>query len=187
VNGAVDVQGDKRAYDSDDPQAKTLPEMATIFQLINQPQLISIQKGNPNKNNSLIPSIPSSITAMNNADVEKLFLTVPAANLKLGYSWTDSVVIENGKLRNDYFIIDTSNQLVTISLITDANFKGNIQQAGNGMEISMKSFTRATRIYNRLTGWLIKETASNETVGASSIGGSNIPTMMKVSLVTTVL
>ena len=91
-------------------------------------------------------------------------------------------------MRNDYFIIDTSHQQITISLIADVNFIGNMQQAGNEIAINMKSFTRATRVYNRITGWLIKETAENETVGStSSVGRNNIPLMMKVSLVTTVL
>ena len=188
VNGSVEALGDKHSYDSDDPKTQSMKEMAPILQLINHPQLVQIQKNKSNKINSLQPSIPSSLAAMNNADADKLFLSLPNANLKLGYSWTDSVVTEDGKMRNDYFIIDTSHQQITISLIADVNFIGNMQQAGNEIAINMKSFTRATRVYNRITGWLIKETAENETVGStSSVGRNNIPLMMKVSLVTTVL
>jgi hypothetical protein len=187
VNGSVDVLGDKRTYDSDDSLSKKLPEMAPVFQLINQPQLITIKNDKSSQNNSSFPSMSSSFAAMNNADVEKLYLSLPDDQLKLGNSWTDSINLTNGKLRTDYFIVDTAHQKITISLIMDANINGNMQQAGNGMGISMKSFARATRIYDRVSGWLIKETANIETVGASSMSGNNIPLMMKISLVTTVL
>ena len=187
ITASASVMGQEQKFDSDDEAARDIPGMGELFKQINKQQEIKVENGKTVSSGDTVSAVSGMGMNLGNLlDVSKLFLTVPAAQLKQGYSWADSSISENTRTVNQYLVTSTANQQVEVKVSTDTKIKATLQQGGVEVKQDMKGFSTATRLYDSSNGLLISEKLSLEMTGTAEVMGMNAPMTVKTTITTTV-
>ena len=187
ISGSASVMGQEQKFDSDDEATRNIPGMGELFKQINQQQEIKVENGKTISSGDTTATFSGmGMNLSNLLDVTKLFLTVPAAQLKQGYSWADSSISENTRTVNQYLVTSTANQQVEVKVSTDTKIKATLLQGGVEVKQDMKGFSTATRLYDSSNGLLISEKLSLEMTGTAEVMGMNAPMTVKTTITSTV-
>jgi hypothetical protein len=187
ITGSASVMGQEQKFDSDDEATRNIPGMGELFKQINKQQEIKVENGKTISSGDTTAAVSGMGMNLGNLlDVSNLFLTVPIAQLKQGYSWTDSSISENTRTVNQYLVTSTANQQVEVKVSTDTKIKATLQQGGVEVKQDMKGFSTATRLYDSSNGLLISEKLSLEMTGTAEVMGMNAPMTVKTTITTTV-
>lgn len=184
ISGSVSVMGQEQKFDSEDTTAKGSQPMEALNKLMNKPEHITVENGQPTFDGQINNTLSSiGMSSSDLLDFGKLFFfNLPDAQVKQGYSWSDSSVSENNRVVNQYVITDIHNGQVEVRVSTDSKIRTTVKQAGMELKEDMKGFSTALRVY--ANGLLVSEKVSLTMAGTAEIMGMSAP-MTIVSTITT--
>ncbi|TAH13422.1 MAG: hypothetical protein EAZ12_01580 [Sphingobacteriia bacterium] len=171
IDGKLIAFGNEQRFNSDSISSKSISDSAFILNLLNKELIISIE------NNQLLSQQDSaaSMLLMLKDDPSKFFLPYNVNELKLGQSWSDSIIGSNSKTINQYIVTKTTPDFVELRVYKEIQQQTRLEQDGKTVVQDLKGFSTSVRWYNAATQLLKNETSTANFSGTNRMGDQSLP------------
>ncbi len=171
IDGKLIAFGNEQRFNSDSISSTSINDSAFILNLLNKELLISIE------NNQLVSQKDSSASMllMLKDDPSKFFLPFNFKELKLGQSWSDSIIGLNSKTVNQYVITKTTADSLELRVYKEIQQQTKLDQDGETVVQDLKGFSTSVRWYHTTTQLLINETSTANFSGTNKMGDQSLP------------
>jgi predicted Holliday junction resolvase-like endonuclease len=115
-----------------------------------------------------------------------LLTPLPAAAAKVGYSWVDSSGSDSSRKITTYKLKTIKGNDLVVAYTTAINQKGTVLQNGMSIKINITGSSKGESLYEKNTGLLKTDTATNNFTGTMELMGQESPLTMVITTFTTV-
>ncbi|MEI6264030.1 MAG: hypothetical protein WCP74_02935 [Sphingobacteriia bacterium] len=171
IDGKLIAFGNEQSFNSDSISSKSISDSIFILNLLNKDLIISIE------NNQLLSQKDSSASMllMLKDDPSKFFLPFNFKELKLGQSWSDSIIGLNSKTINQYVVTKTTTDSVELRVYKEIQQQTRLEQDGKTVVQDLKGFSTSVRWYHTATQLLKNETSTANFSGTNRMGDESLP------------
>ncbi len=171
IDGKLIAFGKEQIFNSDSITSKSINDSAFILNLLNKELMISIE------NNQLVSQKDSSASMllMLKDDPSKFFLPFNFKELKLGQSWSDSIIGLNSKTINQYVITKITTDSLELRVYKEVQQQTQLEQDGKTVVQELKGFSTSVRWYHAATQLLKSETSTANFSGTNRMGDQSLP------------
>lgn len=183
----VSVAGNEQTFDTDDESARNNPQYAELFKELNKPNEIEVGAGGvTGKGDVFSKAIRMGIPA-NETDQAKYILMQKDINrLAPGKQWSDSTHSEGNRAISEYLVSKADEATAEVLVKTELHVNTTLKEFGMDVKQIMQGTVNAKRLYNRLTGQLLKEDSEMVISGSMEMMGQSSPLNIKGKTTTTV-
>jgi hypothetical protein len=182
------IMGEETSVDSDDSSALKDPEMGGVFEMLNKPYDIDIEKGkatikgeDPDKFSGM-----SGVPGISNDQVKYILSNAELLKLKEGNQWKDSSIAEGSRVVYEYTVLKTSETITELLVRGEMQVNMTVNQMGMEIKQSLKGTVNGRRQYNTATGLLIKEDSDIAISGNMQTLGQTSPMSITGKIITTI-
>lgn len=121
-------------------------------------------------------------------DAASLFSILPANEVGVGDTWSDSTISENNKTYNDYTVTSITDAIIEIKVNTRGNNSSKAEMMGNELLIVNNVTGEGKITLDRKTGILINKTLEQSTTGTVEVTamGMKLPSSSKSTITVSV-
>ncbi len=180
IDGKLIAFGKEQLFNSDSILSSSSNDSAFIFNLLNKQSTFTIE------NNQLLSlkDTSASMLLVMQEDPTKYFLPIHFNELKLGRTWSDSTIGNDGKSINQYIITKANDDSIELTVYKEIQQKTKLEQDGKIVYQELKGFSTAIRWYQMATQLLKTETSNASFSGTTKMGDQSLP--ISVTIHTTV-
>lgn len=183
----VSVSGNEQSFDTDDESARNNPQYAELFKELNKPNEVEIGAGGVTSNSDVFLKATRMGIPANATDQAKYILMQKDINrLAQGKQWSDSTNSEGNQIISEYLVSKADDTTAEVLVKTELHVNTNLKEFGMDVKQIMQGTVNAKRLYNRLTGQLLKEDSEMVISGSMEMMGQSSPLNIKGKTTTTV-
>ncbi len=171
IDGKLIAFGKEQIFNSDDSLANSSTDSSFMFNLLNKESIITIKNNFPVSQKDTSPSM---LLVMQD-DPAKYFLPLNKNQVKLGYSWADSIIGSNSKSINQYIITKINPDSIQLTVYKELQQTIKLLQEGKMVEQRLNGFSTSTRWYNTTSSLLQNENSSTTFSGSTNMGDQSLP------------
>lgn len=171
IDGKLIAFGKEQIFNSDDTAAKSPTDSSFMFNLLNKETIITIKNNFPVDQKDTT----ASMLLIMQDDPAKYFLALNKNQIKLGYSWADSTIGNDGKSINQYIITKASSDSIQLTVYKDLQQTIKLVQEGIIAQQNLKGFSTSTRWYNSASHIMQNENTITNFSGSTNMGDQNLP------------
>ena len=172
ITGKLNLFGQEQVFNSNDTSTLNIDGDKYIKNLLNHSREISIQ--NNQINNTLTDSTDLFFSAINE-DVTKYILTIPTDKIRLGYNWSDSLISDNSKSVNEYYISKLNNNTFEVTVFGSIKKTSTTTQNNQIIKQDLKGYATSSRWYSLTTKILQSEENTTKLIGTTESGDTRFP------------
>ncbi len=133
----------------------------------------------------MMPGMKSS-AAMVVAGQPSIFKVLPDREITKGYTWTDTINAAGNKSTTVYTVKDITDNEILLDYSGDGTTKTTQSAMGMSADVNSKMKISGTVTIDKLTGLLKQKTMTSNGESSMSMGGQDMNTTTKITLVVTV-
>ena len=171
IDGKLIAFGKEQIFNSDDTSYKSNRDSLVLFNLINKTSQIEIINNQVQNQDDTA----SSMIMVIQDDPAKYYLPLLAKQIKLGYSWSDSVIGNNHKSINQYVITKSNADSIEVSVYKEIEKISTLSQDGKLLAQQLKGFASSTRWYNARSQLLQNENSKVTFSGTTTLDNQSLP------------
>ena len=171
IDGKLIAFGKEQIFNSDDSLAKSSSDSSFMFNLLNKESIITIKNNFPRSQKDT----SASMLLVMQDDPAKYILPLNRNQIKLGYSWVDSIIITDSKSINQYIITKTNPDSIQLTVYKELQQTIKLLQDGKMIEQRLNGFSTSTRWYNTASSLLQNENSITNFSGSTNMGDQSLP------------
>ncbi len=172
ITGKFNLFGQEQVFNSNDTSSLNIEGGKAIKNLLNHSREITIQ------NNQIINDLNDSsdlFFSVINEDVAKYMLTIPVDKIRLGFSWSDSLITDKSQSVKEYYISKITSKTFEVTEYSSIKKVVVLSQNNQTVKQDLKGYATSIRWYNLATQILQSEENITKLIGTTESGDTRFP------------
>ena len=200
ISYLFDGMGQKQAFDSDKPKdlagqfGKPIKELlGKTYDMVIDPtgkvMMVvpeQIETSNSDQRMAMIMNFMNDLVSSvqpPQKNKASFFKILPAKEIEVGYTWTESENNESGKLTNNYKLASINDSTIIVEFTGTSNSTTKGEMMGMETSTTMNNKTIGNIILDRKTGIMRQKTSTTDSNGSTEIMGTTLPVTSKTTSV----
>jgi hypothetical protein len=177
ITGKLLAFGQEQTFNSDKPSGMSASDSIAIQAVLNKPVQISVN----NSKQHIRGDGAGAMLLLQPEDVSRFLLPFAAADIRQGYSWSDSTVADSSKTISRYLVTQKNTDSIEVMVFSEIELRTAFHQQNQVMLQQLKGYAKGYRWYNPKTGMLKRETLNTTYNGTSETGDQRFPVSISIA------